>query len=40
MKNLPTLDEMRAVKPGSNFASLLQLITYAILAIIAISITI
>lgn len=40
MKNLPTLEEMRTVKPGDNLASLLQLITYAILAIIAIAITI
>ena len=40
MRNLPTLEEMRTVKPGSDFTSLLQLIIYGILAIIAIAITI
>lgn len=40
MRKLPTLDQMRTVKPGNNFASLLQLIIYAILATIAIAITI
>ena len=40
MRNLPTLEEMRKVKEGDNLASLIQLIIYGILAIIAISITI